>query len=261
MRCGSCGSDVKEAKFCSNCGSPLLNTEIVESEENTIYSSDVLENIRDDTLGAEVSEEGSEYNSNAAEGIEPNDFGINVDEGAHYSSDIVDSFLQNDVDAADSGAFPINTSFDSGAFNTAKDAVDNAADEYSDVSANIQGNNMSSDVTNTANNVINTVPVGVDFNRQITDNRYEYKSKITAGLLGIFFGGLGVHNFYLGYSTKGLIQLIVTIVSLLLACCGGISLIVTVGIGIWGFIEGILILAGVINRDGKGMPFREDVKL
>lgn len=258
MRCASCGSDVKEAKFCSSCGSPLLNTEVVESGENTIYSSDVLENIRDGTLGAEVSEAVSEYNSDAAERIEPNDFGINVDEGAHYSSDTVDSFSQN---AVDSGVFPINTSFDNGAFNTDKVAVDNVANAYSDVSANMQGNNMSSDVTDTANNVINTVPAGADFNRQITDNRYEYKSKITAGLLGIFFGGLGVHNFYLGYSTKGLIQLIVTIVSFLLACCGGISLIVTVGIGIWGFIEGILILAGVINRDGKGMPFREDVKL
>lgn len=34
------------------------------------------------------------------------------------------------------------------------------------------------------------------------------KSKLAAGLLGIFLGSLGVHNFYLGYTTKGLIQLL-----------------------------------------------------
>lgn len=28
------------------------------------------------------------------------------------------------------------------------------------------------------------------------------KSKLAAGLLGIFLGGLGIHNFYLGYTGK-----------------------------------------------------------
>ena len=32
------------------------------------------------------------------------------------------------------------------------------------------------------------------------------KSKLAAGLLGIFLGGFGVHNFYLGYMTKAIIQ-------------------------------------------------------
>src|SRR5262249_2074384 len=36
------------------------------------------------------------------------------------------------------------------------------------------------------------------------------KSKIAAGLLGIFVGGLGVHRFYLGYTSIGLIQIVVT---------------------------------------------------
>ena len=31
---------------------------------------------------------------------------------------------------------------------------------------------------------------------------YAQKSKIVAGLLGLFLGGLGVHNFYLGYTGK-----------------------------------------------------------
>ena len=32
------------------------------------------------------------------------------------------------------------------------------------------------------------------------------KSKLAAGLLGIFLGGFGVHNFYLGYTTKAIIK-------------------------------------------------------
>lgn len=31
------------------------------------------------------------------------------------------------------------------------------------------------------------------------------KSKMTAGLLGIFLGGLGIHNFYLGYTVVRLL--------------------------------------------------------
>ena len=65
------------------------------------------------------------------------------------------------------------------------------------------------------------------------------KSKLVAGLLGIFLGGIGVHNFYLGFSGKAVIQIIVTLV--------------TCGIGsIWGLIEGILILTGSINTDADG---------
>lgn len=67
------------------------------------------------------------------------------------------------------------------------------------------------------------------------------KQKIVAGLLGIFVGGLGIHSFYLGHTTKGIIQIIVTVV--------------TLGIGaIWGFVEGILILTGSIDKDADGNP-------
>ena len=39
----------------------------------------------------------------------------------------------------------------------------------------------------------------------------EQKSKLAGGLLGIFLGSLGVHNFYLGYTTKAVIQLVLTV--------------------------------------------------
>ena len=35
-------------------------------------------------------------------------------------------------------------------------------------------------------------------------NVSQTKSKIAAGILGIFLGSLGIHNFYLGYNNKGI---------------------------------------------------------
>lgn len=67
----------------------------------------------------------------------------------------------------------------------------------------------------------------------------EPKKKIVAGLLGLFLGGLGIHNFYLGNTKRAVIQIVVTLV--------------TCGLGaLWGEIEGILILIGNINTDADG---------
>ncbi len=77
------------------------------------------------------------------------------------------------------------------------------------------------------------------------------KSKLAAGLLAIFLGALGVHNFYLGYTTKAVVQLLLTVVGSVLTC--GISALV---VEIWAFVEGILLLTGSINQDGRGMPLR-----
>ena len=72
------------------------------------------------------------------------------------------------------------------------------------------------------------------------------KSKIAAGLLGIFLGGFGVHRFYLGFTKIGIIQIVVTIF--------------TCGIGsLWGFVEGILYLVGSngYTTDANGRPLRD----
>lgn len=69
------------------------------------------------------------------------------------------------------------------------------------------------------------------------------KSKMAAGLLGIFLGGLGIHNFYLGNTGKAIAQLLITCLS-----CGILSPISAV----WGLIEGILILCGNITTDANG---------
>lgn len=85
----------------------------------------------------------------------------------------------------------------------------------------------------------------------------EPKSKLVAGLLGIFLGGFGVHNFYLGYTKKAIIQCSVSCVCLLLSCCTlGITAIGSLGIEIWGLVEGIMILAGRIDKDGDGNPLK-----
>lgn len=79
------------------------------------------------------------------------------------------------------------------------------------------------------------------------------KSRALAGVLGIFFGCFGVHNFYLGYTTKAMIQLVVSIVSILL-CCVFIGLFPLLGMIIWSFVESIMILTGNINKDAMGNP-------
>ena len=65
--------------------------------------------------------------------------------------------------------------------------------------------------------------------------------KILAGILGILFGGLGVHKFILGYNKEGGILLGATLIGILLSCVGVGLLIVWVP-GVVGFIEGIIYL-------------------
>lgn len=70
------------------------------------------------------------------------------------------------------------------------------------------------------------------------------KSRLVAGLLGIFLGTFGVHRFYLGYTQIGVWQIVASVVT-----CG-IA-------GIWGFVEGILYLAsktGSYSVDATGRP-------
>ena len=74
------------------------------------------------------------------------------------------------------------------------------------------------------------------------------KSKMAAGLLGIFLGGFGIHNFYLGYTGKGLAQLLITVLS-----CGMLAVVSE----IWGLIEGIMILCGSITTDAQGNPLSD----
>lgn len=90
---------------------------------------------------------------------------------------------------------------------------------------------------NFCSNCGNTEESTEQVNTTVTNTKPAGKSKMAAGLLGIFLGGWGIHNFYLGYTGKIFVTLF------------------TCGIGaIWGLIEGIMILTGSINTDAEGNP-------
>ncbi len=74
------------------------------------------------------------------------------------------------------------------------------------------------------------------------------KSRLVAGLLGIFLGYLGIHNFYLGNKDKAMAQLLISVLS-----CFTLAVVSE----IWGLIEGILILCGNINVDGNGNSLKD----
>ena len=74
------------------------------------------------------------------------------------------------------------------------------------------------------------------------------KSKVAACLFGILLGWLGVHNFYLGHTGKGVGQLLLTVLT-----CGYLGFVSW----IWGLIEGIMILSGSTKTDAQGVPLRD----
>lgn len=76
------------------------------------------------------------------------------------------------------------------------------------------------------------------------------KSKLVGGLLGIFLGELGIHNFYLGYTGKGVAQLLLTTV-------GWVIIVGPIIAYIWGLVEGIQILTGTIDKDADGRLLKE----
>ncbi len=81
---------------------------------------------------------------------------------------------------------------------------------------------------------------------------YPQKSRLAAGILGMLTGSLGLHNFYLGNSQRGLIQILVSTLGAALTC--GIS---TVAMMIWGIIEGIQILEHKTNADANGIKLKD----
>jgi TM2 domain-containing membrane protein YozV len=72
------------------------------------------------------------------------------------------------------------------------------------------------------------------------------KSKVAAALLAFFLGAFGAHRFYLGHAGLGVTMLLVAIVG------GFLTLgVATIVVGVWAFIDFILILTGGI-RDSQG---------
>lgn len=105
------------------------------------------------------------------------------------------------------------------------------------------------------------------------------KSATTAGLLGIFLGAFGAHNWYLGEKGKGVIHVCMMSTGILVEIIAGlilpsvlgfytllrvatlltiltlIALAVMSASGIWGLVEGIIILTqGDAGLASKGYP-------
>lgn len=77
---------------------------------------------------------------------------------------------------------------------------------------------------------------------ELSEYPYSPRSRVTAGLLQIFFGGFGIGRFYLGYNGIALAQLF----TFPLFFAGAI----------WGVIDGILILCGQVPYDVNGVPIK-----
>jgi TM2 domain-containing membrane protein YozV len=82
---------------------------------------------------------------------------------------------------------------------------------------------------------------------QYTSAPNSQKSKFIAGILAILLGTLGIHNFYLGYTKKGVTQLLLFVFFL-----GFVSFI-------WGIVDGIRIFTDKINCDAKGVPLADNI--
>ena len=122
----------------------------------------------------------------------------------------------------------------------------------------------------------------------LKDENVGNKSKIASGLLGLFFGVLGVHNFYLRRWANAVIQLISSICAFVLMVAGFVAVaneainrgytdeitdaqatellnavgtpiyiayVIFLVVGIWAFVEAILCFCGVM-RDGKGKKLK-----
>jgi TM2 domain-containing membrane protein YozV len=84
-----------------------------------------------------------------------------------------------------------------------------------------------------------SAPFGIE---PTTGLPYSSRSKVAAGLLQIFLGGLGIGRFYTGHVGIAIAQIVVTLI--------------TCGLGaIWPLIDGIMMLVGN-PKDADGRPMR-----
>lgn len=68
------------------------------------------------------------------------------------------------------------------------------------------------------------------------------KDRVAYVLLAVFLGNLGIHNFFAGYTSRAIIQLVVTLVT---CGIGGIPM------WIWAVVEAI-----TVTKDAQGVDFK-----
>ena len=77
-------------------------------------------------------------------------------------------------------------------------------------------------------------------------NNSSAKDRVAYVLLAVFLGGIGIHNFYAGFTNRAIIQLLVGIFGGIITC--GIA---TLGIQIWAIVE-----ACTVEQDSNGVRFK-----
>jgi TM2 domain-containing membrane protein YozV len=94
------------------------------------------------------------------------------------------------------------------------------------------------------------------------------KSRFVAGAMGLIVGFLGIHRFYLGFPKIGGFQLALSLAVLAVVFTVAIAtdqpwmhtLQTAIGvlalIWLWGVIEGVMILMGMMRHDGHAHPLR-----
>ena len=84
---------------------------------------------------------------------------------------------------------------------------------------------------------LNSCPGGTPVRAEKSHSRLAYM------LLGLFLGKLGIHNFYAGYTGRGVAQLLITVFLWWL-------IFPVLAVWLWAFIE-----IAVVDRDAKGVLF------
>ncbi|KAA1247737.1 NINE protein [Aquimarina sp. RZ0] len=114
----------------------------------------------------------------------------------------------------------------------AEDAMDNAKEATKNIGDKAE--DFAEEAKETASEFVDEVK------ETFASNSGENK-KVLAGILGILFGGLGIHKFILGYQKEGFILLGITLISIPMFCIvvGAFTIYIP---AIIGLIEGIIYL-------------------
>jgi TM2 domain-containing membrane protein YozV len=98
---------------------------------------------------------------------------------------------------------------------------------------------------------LNVDSLKISFLTQLGIEKEIFKSKEIAALLGVLFGYIGLHNFYINYRLKGLVQILVVLLSLLLN-----SSVLFFLSWITAVAEVVLIYIGFTKKSKDNIPIR-----
>ncbi|MDT2732739.1 TM2 domain-containing protein [Streptococcus parauberis] len=88
----------------------------------------------------------------------------------------------------------------------------------------------------------------------LTERKSSSKSKVVAGVLALLLGSLGIHWFYLGFTSRAVIRLIIW----LIVFWTGFGFVI---MAIWALLDGILLLTAKEgskwHKDSSGLELMD----